>query len=427
MMNESGSTIESPSSVINVIKPGILKRALQNYPRTNQNEGVVQRLRNKLSPEMLRNIPKTDYLIVFGGGVQDRYSHANPDTTKKVDTEPSIHMLLNVCAAGELYLLGATKKIILSGGHTFGDINPSEARVMADILIQKYKIPEKDIILEDQSKNTLDNIAFSLNIIDDNNPNEFNKSIIGVIGPDIQLGRIRILAQLLGVPQSIPYSPEELFKLVARLTNNQELMQLLENRSDMNQDLTDSRFGESEYLQFLTLSAEQQSKLPSRSLRSSGAPTYYEKQVGNEAEGIVNRRVNQAFLIKGVLEVPDFWIGFLAKLNDKRLQFALSRINALVPNLLQQMNIVPTDSIANIRATLMPYTVSRAFGGKRPRLEDDDIFNFDVNAGPAEVRQNRKTLANKKYSELVGNILERIVAANIEGTHQLLKQLAKKK
>lgn len=57
--------------------------------------------------------------------------------------------------------------IIVSGG-ILGENRISEASVMADYLIRRYRIPEKSIIKEDESRTTVENLKFCRKIVPKN-------------------------------------------------------------------------------------------------------------------------------------------------------------------------------------------------------------------------------------------------------------------
>lgn len=73
---------------------------------------------------------------------------------------------MSIYAAGELYQQGKIEKVIVTGGRTGGKNLPSEAEKMKLVLTKRYNIPEENIILEDGASNTIENAAFTANILD---------------------------------------------------------------------------------------------------------------------------------------------------------------------------------------------------------------------------------------------------------------------
>lgn len=123
----------------------------------------------------------------------------------------------NAIAAGEALMLGLTDRIILSGGKTqpgwAKDVVsedrlrewPSEAEMMKDIIVRMYgkryqeltkKSIEEVLIVEDASTNTLQNFALTMNTY----PELTKGEQVGVLGADFHVRRIKVLADLYGVP-----------------------------------------------------------------------------------------------------------------------------------------------------------------------------------------------------------------------------------
>jgi len=94
--------------------------------------------------------------------------------------------------AADLYAAGVVCKIVGSGG--IGRHPPSEARVIRAILLD-HGVPEADILLEEESRNTLDNIRFSAKLL----PAETN---LMLISDAWHLPRARLVARRLGLNAS---------------------------------------------------------------------------------------------------------------------------------------------------------------------------------------------------------------------------------
>lgn len=105
-------------------------------------------------------------------------------------------------------------KIIVSGGCVYQKIN-SQAKVMADYLIERG-IPSKDVILENKSINTLDNIYYSNIILKNLDP----KKII-IVSSDFHINRTKYICSILmkdynkefeGSDSVLPYDELEYLK-----------------------------------------------------------------------------------------------------------------------------------------------------------------------------------------------------------------------
>ena len=96
---------------------------------------------------------------------------------------------------------------IVSGGKEKDEVI-SESKAMKDYLIS-YSIPEKNIIEENQSTTTLENLTFSQKFIPNNVEN------IGVISNDFHMYRIKFFANSLNYKISPIYAPTPLLNKVS--------------------------------------------------------------------------------------------------------------------------------------------------------------------------------------------------------------------
>ncbi len=338
---------------LETIQPGTLKKSLEGLSEPGKKEYLPQ-------------FPQTEYLIVLGQGIVDPKTGQKPTGKEKIDMALDSWSQTAGCAAGELYIAGMTKKIILSGGKP-DDFNVSQARLVKDILIKKYKVPEENIILEEESLNTLENYAFSLNKID-SLAKDFNKDSVGILAVDFQIARARELAYFFGLKNPQAYSAEQVVKLIAQLTNNQNLHNFIDQRLDIVRDLSlpETRFqpaiynkdgtilkrSEWEILQDPNTKREEKEALGTKSKTSSNAKTYYENQQGVEARGIVDRKRFEHIMTRGLLEEKRYWYGYLGLLDEPRLRYVL---NSLPPQELDFFGLRPDSHILQIREAFAPY------------------------------------------------------------------------
>lgn len=97
------------------------------------------------------------------------------------------------------------------------------------------------------------------------------------------------------------------------------------------------------------------------------SPTVFEEQTGNEKVGFFGKRTTESFLTRGMVEVPEFWFGYVQFLNDKRLMDIVSKTDN---GILDRFGIKHEMSAEEIRDILKPYTVGKAEKGKRLGLEE---------------------------------------------------------
>lgn len=346
-MQEIGAEIPltKPTSVeIKPPRPGLLRDSLNkdNNERTKTKENGGRQL---------------DYLLVFGQGhVLDETTKLQPVVGSADVKETAIAWMKNIArAAGELYLEGATKKIVLTGGKTGGnykgltkkgqvDERMSEAELMKEILVKEYQVPETDIILEDNATNTLQNIPLSLNKIDSEQTGP-EKPKIGLLGADFHLSRIRLLAKFFGIENSQAFSAEQIFNFIAEKTNDASMKQQVRLMLNPNEDLSapNSRVNWSDT-----------SGNPKSALKSA---TLFEEQKGEEKKGLVDRLLDENWFTFGLLEKPKYWIGYLSFLqNNDRLLSILNFIDKSSPNLLRELGIDIRDEPENIKNLLKKYT-----------------------------------------------------------------------
>jgi len=86
-----------------------------------------------------------------------------------------------------LYHTGRIKKIMISGGNPIDSNKKMEANVLREYLIKK-KIPHQDIIIENKSRNTKENVLYSSNII----KKEYNEKTLLLITSADHIRRARM-------------------------------------------------------------------------------------------------------------------------------------------------------------------------------------------------------------------------------------------
>jgi len=410
--------INQPSIIepIEKLKPGTLGNALEDEVKKRKKE------KNPDLPvrEYLHNLKPVDYLFVFGRGpaVIEQATKEKP-IGKAVKSEALSLTRINAQAAGELYLAGLCNKIILTGGHTAGPDNPTEADGMEKILLA-MGVP-RDRIIKNTAGNSLENFAKSIKqAVEDNakagsekkEPAKYKDIVsFGLVGHYAHIPRIRTLAYLFGLKSARSFSSEEVFKLIAYLTKNNQLHQLLDQRLSIDEDLSlpkdpllvnprlvswQDTYGPNSNLtqaekrnlpsRFLLAEKMQSPFHPTQGHTSRPAATYFERQQGEEAIGIREFLTTEQFLERGLMNETfytkvegengekkvikinsrDYFIGYLIFLDDKSFSDALERVGYKT---LAEYGIQSEMSLEEKRQKLEPYTISMEKGGKRAKFE----------------------------------------------------------
>lgn len=148
----------------------------------------INRLRPKvdIQPSL---ISQDASVIVFGYGPVLPGSHPN---SGRLD----LYGKVNALAAGMLYQAHRPKNIIVTGGRTGREKRPSEAHLMAKIITSKFDVPESTVILEEQATNTILNLVYTANILDESRES-FGELVFLAMG--YHLRRIREICELVGL------------------------------------------------------------------------------------------------------------------------------------------------------------------------------------------------------------------------------------
>lgn len=139
--------------------------------------------------------PSFPVVVVLGGGF------------KRTDlgVELGLPSRLRVLAAGEMLKDGIAKRIILSGGKTAGEENPSEAEVMRDYIHKRWPDIELDrIILEEESLDTTENMENTKKILDQEGLGE-----AVILTSKSHLKRAQHLAREYGLEETVGKSAED--------------------------------------------------------------------------------------------------------------------------------------------------------------------------------------------------------------------------
>ena len=126
-----------------------------------------------------RNYQNADYLIILGAGLDRR----NP-------SYPSVTLARRIRVAINYSRNNPDVMIIVSGG-TGRNNEHSEAEIMSRVLLRN-NIDSERIIIEDRSSNTLENLSFSSDLIEN-----LDKKVV-IVSCDFHLFRARLIANKIG-------------------------------------------------------------------------------------------------------------------------------------------------------------------------------------------------------------------------------------
>lgn len=133
-----------------------------------------------------------DAVIAFG------YGPVQVDS-KSGSYRLNVYGRINAIATGMLYQSHSISKIIPTGGKTGGRDKPSEAQLVARLIQSKFGIPESVFILEEEAVDTIFNIVHIANIID-RSPYVYQNLLFVAMG--FHLPRIQEICALVGLKGS---------------------------------------------------------------------------------------------------------------------------------------------------------------------------------------------------------------------------------
>lgn len=337
----------------------------------------------EIPKELAVRAPKTqevektslDSIFIFGQGpvidVSTRERAGNVKTEKGFE-DVNLWSDNLAKAASELYKRKVMREIIVMGGKTGGEEYKSEAELISWYL-QKYGVPKDAIKLENRSTNTLENLVNVLNDYLDKDQGSYKD--VGVLSANYHLPRIRLLMQLFHISYKNAFSAEEVVRYVAREGEKWDSATLLEIERRLDIDAA--------------------AKTPHPKL----APGYYPQKSGTEQKGIHERAQDEDVFSKYLLEVPENWLGYLARLSNRnRMREILADQD---PNVLKEkFQIDLTDSDEVIIKKLLE--IKRLFPQDIWTLRGAD-WSPDTKRKLDEMIEKRKTVKVEKPSNLTKN------------------------
>ncbi len=180
--------------------PGICRECLSTEAgRAKKSE--IDSVSREIGSELARNMEAEtgicpyDVVMVLGAGYKEKTGGPDPERQGWMLNK---EFRMRLIASAQLYLEGRVRVICLTGGSGSGkwaEFAPL-AQVAKQYLIERFKIPEKDIVLEDQSDATHGNLAYGLReVYHQNIPvGEF-----AIISTNYHLNRAREMAKMMGI------------------------------------------------------------------------------------------------------------------------------------------------------------------------------------------------------------------------------------
>jgi len=255
--------------------------------------------------------PNFDAAIVFGHIERDLPEHQQKRTKLQEGEEGktqewrhlSDQARMRCAAAAELYKKANVREIIVSGG-VHGATKDNAAEDMKNYLVKKYNIPEEIIRTEDKSGNTIDNLAYTLNRMDETKDQNQN---LAFVSSGYHLARIKEIAKLFNL-EGTSFSAEEMMDMRER-EHDEKLKETLRQKDiKMHRGTTrDPRI-------------QKKDKEP----RKGTGYTYHgfiNKFLNpNNNESYRNMLLEENQYTRGLKEMPEYWIPNVAHVNGERLR-----------------------------------------------------------------------------------------------------------
>lgn len=108
----------------------------------------------------------------------------------------NLYARLSALAAGTLLAQSVTRRLLVTGGQTGGKTLPSEAELMASYLRRNFQVGPEQITLEPHAADTIENLVLSANVLDAEGRSEDR---LGFLALQLHGPRIEYLADLVGL------------------------------------------------------------------------------------------------------------------------------------------------------------------------------------------------------------------------------------
>lgn len=297
--------------------------------------------------------PQFDYLIVLGyGPVIDKETRRKAADVNAKDDDINLHARMSSYVAAELQIAGIVGGIIVTGGRTGGDAYRSEAKAMTDLIRKKYPmIPEDKLTEEGDALQTLDNLAYILNLLHERHPEKM--PTLAFLAAGYHTARSREIIKKFAIDDPVMFSAPGVLRYIAGESGDADMQDHLDRYEDIDSDFTGSK-NRINWIEFDNISMEDQRAMqPQSAMKARG---FYEQLKGTEADGIDRRREAETRWVNGLIFMPGYWVGYMGKVaDDKRFSEILD--TRVTPDELKALGIDrATMTLNEIREALLQYT-----------------------------------------------------------------------
>ncbi len=343
-------------------------------------------------PEVKALPRKPGLLLLFGQGpVLNNETRDKANTVTTGDTTADINYWSKEIAAATkaLYAAGEGTKIVVMGGKTGGNEYPSEAEFIREYITSdpRSEIPQTDVLAEDQSTNTLENLINVCNqYLDSPDHPELKDLPVHVVGSDYHIGRIQLLMELFDIPFKHAFSAESVSRFVAQRYGDTEKLNELDNRLNINTRIDDH------------IAEAHGGKDQSISVKEP--PDYFDKQKGDdttEKKPALTRLLEEDLWTRFLLSEPAYWVGTLAGISaDGRLQRVLDNISEIMPGWGEKVGVDLTGDLQTIKSQLKQVDRTKVRGLKNLD-ERPDFYHEHIRSGyPTEIADRLETFLQKR-------------------------------
>lgn len=250
------------------------------------------------SPEVQK--PSLDAILIFGQGpvIEKETRMKAGDIKKGPGSEDTNFWSKDLAVATAIldrqHLAGVN---FVLGGKTGGDEYQSEAELIAKEMIADG-VNEDAIKLEDESRNTLDNLVFVLNKYIDKDPESYKN--LGILTANYHLPRTKLLMRLFDIPYKEAFSAEEVMRYAARGGKeaeewDQKALLEVERKLDM-------------------VEATRNPVMP----KDEKLKSFYQQKLGEEQKDVTKRGQDEDVWTMALLKVPEYWLGYVGKLDNSQ-------------------------------------------------------------------------------------------------------------
>lgn len=343
-------------------------------------------------PEIKALPRRPGILLLFGQGpVLNKETRDKAGTVRSGNTAADINYWSKEIASATkaLYAAGEGSNIVVMGGKTGGEEYPSEAEMIREYIVSdpRSEVAEENILSEDQSTNTLENLINVCNqYLDSSEYPELKDLPIHVVGSDYHIGRIQLLMELFDIPFNHAFSAESVTRFVAQRYGDVEKLNELDNRLNINTRIDDH------------IAEAHGGKDPTVSVNEP--PDYFDKQKGSEAtekKPTITRLLEEDLWTRFLLSEPAYWVGTLSTItSDKRLQGILDNISDVMPGWESPIGVDLSQDLKTVRSQLQRVDRTKVRGLKNLD-ERPDFYHEHITSGyPEEIEKRLEVFLQKR-------------------------------